>query len=231
MTETNRCDQNVTTGGQLPWRAHCRIVAEQAAEEEVRREWGLGAEDAIPFHYRWEHVQQVVQTACWLARKIGADTEIAEAAAWLHDVRKVEDNHAIAGAATAREILHATDFPVQKIEAVCTAIYYHEGLTRAAKAPLEPLDAAILWDADKLTKVGVQALVYSLMTPRQQGRSLTERLQQAETFTATVLCETVASMNTEPAQVLAAQRHAEMTAALEAWRRDAILETESRSSF
>ncbi len=231
MTETSRQEQEIAMPAQLPWRTQCRTVAERAAEAEARREWGLGENEEIPFNYRWEHVQQVVETACWLARITGANVEIAEAAAWLHDVRKVEENHAIAGAAAAREILGKTDFPEQKIEAVCTAIYHHEGLTRAEKAPLEPLDAAVLWDADKLTKLGVQALAYSLMTPRQQGRSLAERLQQAETFTATVLSETVASMSTKPAQALATQRHAEMTAALKAWRRDENLETETRSSF
>ena len=94
-------EQESHHAAQLPWRTQCRTVAERAAEEEARREWDLEEDDEIPFNYRWEHVQQVVETACWLARKIDADTEIAEAAAWLHDVRKVEDNHAIAGAAAA----------------------------------------------------------------------------------------------------------------------------------
>jgi HD superfamily phosphodiesterase len=205
------------------WRLTCRHEAEAAAREEARIAWHVPPEESIPFNYRWEHVQQVVRTACWLADAIGADREISEAAAWLHDVRKIEPEHAKAGARAARNILIHTDFPAEKIEAVCTAIAEHEGLTRDDPAPMASLEAALLWDADKLTKLGVQALAYNLGTPRMRGRTLAERLASMQTFTATVLRQTVASMNTEPARALAERRHAEMTAALEAWARDAHL--------
>ncbi len=205
------------------WRLVCRNEAKAAASEEARGAWHLPPEEAIPFNYRWEHVQQVVQTACWLAEATGADREISEAAAWLHDVRKIEPEHAKAGARAARSILVRTDFPAEKIDAVCAAIAEHEGLTRDDPAPMTSLEAALLWDADKLTKLGVQALAYNLGTPRMWGRSLAERLASMQTFAATVLRQTVASMNTEPARMLAERRHAEMTAALEAWARDAHL--------
>ena len=240
------------------WRAICQAEAERAAAREERTKWGVGEDEPIPFRFRWEHVQQVAQTAIWLSQETGADPEIVEAAAWLHDVRKTEPNHGLAGAEAAREILSATDFPPAKIEAVALAISQHVGLYRdsapqppilgekraaepgelppnlggqggAHPPPLEPLEAAVLWDADKLTKLGVQALAYYLSGPRRGPKTLAERRQQAVEVTEGVLARTVASMNTPPAQQLAAQRLEEMREALAAWTRDEMIGQSERS--
>jgi uncharacterized protein len=71
----------------------------------------------LPFNYRWEHIQCVVSLALHLAAKTGADREVVEAAAWLHDVCKGEPNHGAAGARAARTLLSHTDFPAAKIDA------------------------------------------------------------------------------------------------------------------
>jgi uncharacterized protein len=166
-------------------------------------------------------VQEVVELALWLARATGADAEIAEAAAWLHDVRKEESSHGVAGAEAARAILAETDFPPAKIDAVAAAIRVHTGLYRAEDAPpLQPLETALLWDADKLSKLGVHALAFSLSQPRSQGKTLSDRRLDAERFALTVLNRTVASMNTAPARQLAERRYADMLAALQSWARE-----------
>ena len=135
------------------WRAVCREFAFERASVEVRRALSLAPDEPIPFNDRWEHVQRVVQVAVWLADKCGADRDIVEAAAWLHDIRKSEPNHGKAGAAEAEQILRKTDFPAEKIAVVVDAIARHVGLTRAVgAAPLAPVECAVLWDADKLTK-------------------------------------------------------------------------------
>lgn len=206
------------------WRAVCRQAMQSAAEAEARAAWQRGPDENIPFNYRWEHVQQVVATANWLGRVVNADGEIVEAAAWLHDVRKTTPHHAQAGAEAALGILAATDFPAEKIEQVCTVIAQHEGLTRGEDAPpLKPLEAAVLWDADKLTKLGVQAIIYAMSTPRTRGLTLAERLDGFRSFTRNVLSQTVMSMNTPAGRALAEQRYREMCVALDEWARDAAI--------
>jgi uncharacterized protein len=139
------------------WQQIIRGAALDATLGEARRRYGT---EHLPFNYRWEHVRAVVRLALRLAELTGADAEVVEAAAWLHDIRKRgrDDNHGVDGAADAREILAATDFPPAKIDAVADAISKHVGLVR--DEPVEPLEAAVLWDADKLAKLGATAVVH-----------------------------------------------------------------------
>lgn len=204
------------------WRAVCQAAALAQSEEEARRAWGIGPAAPIPFNHRWEHVAQVTALALHLAAQTGADAQIMEAAAWLHDVRKEEPSHGVAGAQAAREILQTTDFPPEKIEAVCAAIYHHAGLFRAPGAPpLQPLETALLWDADKLSKLGVQAIIASVSSAPAAYRTLDERWRYVAEFTAAVLSRTVTSMNTRPAQEMAARRYRRMLAFIQAWTHEA----------
>lgn len=206
------------------WAPFCRAYAEQCARLETRHSSGLGESDAVDFEQRWEHVQQVVRAAQWLARETEADAMIVEAAAWLHDIRKGEPKHADAAADVAPALLAQTDFPPQKVAAVAEAIRLHEGLTRPVGAPpLQPLEAAVLWDADKLTKVGVQALAFNLSTHWAKGSTLAERRRSAEEFVRDTLARTVESFNTEPARALAQRRFAAMQEALHHWAEDEAL--------
>jgi uncharacterized protein len=200
------------------WRAVCRELAFERASNAVRRALKLAPDAPIPFNDRWEHVQRVVQIALWLADKCGADRDSVEAAAWLHDIRKGEPNHGKAGAVEAEQILRETDFPAEKIAVVVEAIARHVGLTRApGAAPLEPVECAVLWDADKLTKLGVGMVADQLSTRQFDGMSLTERRKDMQNFMRTVLIKTVGSMNTAPARQLAQVRYRAMAAFLDEW--------------
>ena len=86
--------------------------------------------------------------------------------------------------------------------------------------PLEPVEAAILWDADKLSKLGVQTIVYNMAAPYAHGQTLAERRREFVRFAREVLRHTVQSMNTEPARRMAQRRHDEMMAALAVWERE-----------
>lgn len=209
------------TGEALPWAPFCRALAEARAREDSRRACGGNGDGALVFDHRWEHVQQVVAIALWLAEETGADREIVEAAAWLHDIRKGERHHAQAAADAIPGLLAQTDFPPQKVAAVAEAIRAHEGLTRAPdEAPMQPIERAVLWDADKLTKVGVQALAYSLSACWFDGMTLIERRRSADEFARTTLARTVESFNTTPARAEGRRRYAAMLAALGAWERE-----------
>ena len=155
-----------------------------------------------------------------LARETGADAEIVEAAAWLHDVRKEMPSHGQAGAAAALELLADTDFPPEKIDAVADAIRQHVGLYRNAHTSLEPLEAAILWDADKLSKLGAQAIMHSLSTASVQGMDLSQRWRYVAEFAQSVLSRTVTSMNTRPGRRMAERRYRDMLHVLNLWARE-----------
>lgn len=139
-----------------PWREVARQAAHAAAVAEAEH----ATAGEIHFHYRWEHVQAVVVLALRLAELTGADREVVEAAAWLHDVAKGQGSrdHGRDGAALARQILGATDLDPERIERAADAIAKHVGLWR--DEPVTPLEAAVLWDADKLSKLGAAALLH-----------------------------------------------------------------------
>ena len=158
--------------GRSGWREAVRTAAHEAAihEEEIRR-GGSG----LAYNYRWEHVRAVVRLAIRLAERTGADREVVEAAAWLHDVAKGEsEDHARDGAILARRILAETDYPPEKVDAVAEAIAKHAGW--ATTEPVEPLEAAVVWDADKLSKLGVTIALHSIATRLKKGEGTTEGL-------------------------------------------------------
>jgi uncharacterized protein len=206
------------------WRSVCRQYAEEQGLKEARKAWKLDADQPVPFNHRWEHVQEVVKLALGLAGALDADLEIVEAAAWLHDISKDQPKHALVGAVEAQHILATTDFPAAKIVPVASVIRQHEGLFRPAEAaPLEPVEAAILWDADKLSKLGVQALAFLLSAEYLAGLTLAERRLNCEKYVLNTLSRTVASMNTSLAQQAATQRYRHMRAMLDTWAEEELL--------
>lgn len=151
-----------------PWREACEADLRIHSEADSIRFWRVSHEEdgnsKALFNYRFEHTQAVVKLARWLALQEGADVEVVECAAWLHDCRKrlddqaAKDTHAQQAAAAVDEILEGTDFPQLKRAAVKHAILHHVGLRLSHR--LEPLETACLWDADKLSKIGAASLVH-----------------------------------------------------------------------
>lgn len=184
------------------WRKAVQQAMEKTAQEEAIRRFGT-AEPG--FNYRWEHVQAVVKLAIRLAELTGADKQVVEAAAWLHDVAKDKGaKHPEEGAKVARKLLPKTDFPAEKVERVAQAIVQHMGLWR--DKPLTNLEAMVLWDADKLSKIGLTAAfhwtgMYLMDGKLRTTKDLVHRGRMADWQT-----RTVASMHTEPAKRAAAKR-------------------------
>ena len=184
------------------WRRAVQEVMREATEQEILNRYGSLD---VSFNYRWEHVTTVVSLAKKLAQLTGADCEVVEAAAWLHDIRKETKHlHAIEGAEFAREFLKQTNYPPEKIEVVAQAIEVHMGLWR--DEPLTNLEAMVLWDADKLAKIGLTAVFHwtggSLAGSEiRDVRALIEESRQADWQE-----KTVASMHSEPAKRAAHNR-------------------------
>jgi len=183
------------------WREILRELAHKAATAESRTYW---AENHIAFNYRWEHVQAVVRLAIRLAELTGADQDVVEAAAWLHDVAKPHSkDHGRDGAIAARRILAETDFPPHKIEAVADAVKKHVGLF--TDEPAEPLEAAVLWDADKLSKLGATAVLHFIGYKMMAGEGTTTQwLEKLPNLDWVEL--TVRSFHTAPARAAGQKR-------------------------
>lgn len=151
-----------------PWRTACEEALRAQTEADAIRFWRIShpaPEGPRPvFDYRFEHTLAVVKVALWLAPLAGADPEVVECAAWLHDSRKHlnehhgKDTHAQDASNAVPGILDGTDFPPGKIPAVRHAIERHVGLRLSHR--LTPVATACLWDADKLSKIGAASLVH-----------------------------------------------------------------------
>ena len=204
------------------WQDACRNEMKKATLKEARHRTG---KKNPPFNYRWEHVKAVVNQARKLAKLTGADRDIVIAAAWLHDVKKFEDGsrHGEKGAEFAREFLPKTDFPSKKIEAVAHAISVHVGLWR--DKPLENLEAQVLWDADKLTKIGLTSIFHLVPNEILKANHVSTTASMIKFGkNATWLKKTVASFHTKPAQKAGASR---LKAYTKLWRQ---LEEELRGN-
>lgn len=186
-----------------PWRKTVKKAMKQATTAEARQRFGTN--DPL-FNYRWEHVTAVVTLALKLGELTGADMEVVEAAAWLHDIRKeAGPKHPQEGAKAAHEILEKTDFPRQKIGHVARAIRSHQGLWR--RKPLQDLESQVLWDADKLAKIGLTAAFHftPLILMKGNGTTLQTLINDARS-NSKWMSKTVASMHTEPAKLAAQKR-------------------------
>ncbi len=178
------------------WHQAVRRVMKEATEQELVHRYGS---PDVSFNYRWEHVTSVAGLAQRLAEMTGADRDIVEAAAWLHDVRKeTREHHALEGAVFARSFLPTTDFPPDKVEQVAQAIEDHMGLWR--DEPLTNLEAMVLWDADKLSKIGLTAVFHWTGGSLAGNKMTNVRNLLANSRQADWQEKTVASMHTEPAR-------------------------------
>jgi uncharacterized protein len=185
------------------WHKTLKKVMRAATEQEII--WRFGSMDNASFNYRWEHVKSVVVLAKRLADLTGADKDVVVAAAWLHDVRKdTKEMHPQEGAKFAREFLPETSFPPEKIEQVAQAIEDHMGLWR--NEPLTNLESQVLWDADKLAKIGLTAVFHwtGLALAGNKFRNVHDLIKRGRD--ADWQEKTVASMHTEPARRAAQSR-------------------------
>lgn len=102
----------------------------------------------------WEyHIEPVVKNALKLGKKLGADLEVLEMAALLHDYAgivnmKFSKEHHLHGAELAENVLKKLNFPKEKIELVKDAIRNHRG---SIKSKRETIEAKILASADAMS--------------------------------------------------------------------------------
>ena len=120
--------------------------------EEVRQHLNNDSSGHDPWH-----AFRVRQLGAQIALAIGADTDVVEAAAVLHDIGHATGRaeHAQRGAALASEVLSRSGFPLDKIGAVTACIEHHHWQPGRAGDPLRPtLEYQAFADADRLDALG-----------------------------------------------------------------------------
>jgi uncharacterized protein len=118
--------------------------------------------DSDPVH-NFDHILRVYRMAGKIALAEGADPEIVQAAALLHDAegsnpadKAQRKLHHHASAEFAAEILRAEGWDAQRVAAVQHCIRAHR--FRDASEPPQTLEAKVLFDADKLDAIGAIGL-------------------------------------------------------------------------
>jgi uncharacterized protein len=108
--------------------------------------------------HAWDHTQRVYNLCMHIARIEGADIEVLEIAAYLHDVgRSYQDEsqgnicHAEKGAEMARTLLQRYPISDEQKSNIIHCIKAHR--FRGTCQP-ETIEAKILFDADKLDSIG-----------------------------------------------------------------------------
>jgi len=193
------------------WEDYLEGILREKTEKEAAALWKLTS-GGIPFDYRFEHVISVVKHGKYLQRHEGGNLKVIVAACYLHDIGKsffVKEgktkHHGIKSAEMSKNILRKIgDFSDREIEHVADAIKNHVGLFKDGKDRC--IEGKILWDADKLTKVGALSLTHSLAIAGAFGGIDTDGIVKRGLKWAELVPKIVEGFHTETAKKLGKQR-------------------------
>ncbi|GAB6904839.1 Metal dependent phosphohydrolase (modular protein) [Desulfosarcina cetonica] len=124
----------------------------------------------------WDHTLRVLRLCRHIARTEGADPLVTEAAAYLHDIGRADQDraggrlcHAETGAALARDILKGYPLTEACRENIIHCIAAHR--FRRGVAP-QTLEARVLFDADKLDAIGAVGVARAFLFAGELGARL-----------------------------------------------------------
>ncbi len=119
----------------------------------------------------FDHVRRVVAMADRIARAEGADRDVVQAAALLHDIGLDEGRagHETSAANRAKEILHTRGYDEAFCSNVAHAIEAHR--FRSGPTP-QTLEAKVLFDADKLDAIGAIGVARAFAFGAHRGQKL-----------------------------------------------------------
>lgn len=123
-------------------------------EREVERACAAPT-NAFGYGIWTHHITQVVRFGRELSERLGADAEIVELAALLHDYAGIKDvrlepEHHLHSAAEARQLLTALSYPPERAERVAACIVTHRA--SRGREP-ETLEARCLASADAMAHI------------------------------------------------------------------------------
>ena len=148
-------------------------------EEESKKPTAIQGYEPYLFHFI-----PVRDHAVQLAEKLGADIEVVEIAAWLHDVGSIlygRENHHITGAEIAENKLKELNYPAEKIKKVKLCILNHRGSVNNSR---ESVEEQIISDADTISNfenisgIFKAAFVYENLNQGEAKISVREKLQR-----------------------------------------------------
>ncbi|MFW9920938.1 MAG: HD domain-containing protein [Candidatus Thorarchaeota archaeon] len=163
-------------------------IITETSDKESRDEWiAIQRNSDLPlYNYRLDHIKRVVNLSKLIGRDVGANMEIVELAAWLHDIAKPGmggvKNHGVESAKIAKAILLEHGYPRNTIDSVCDVIRKHVGLT--LDIPLLPIEAQVVWEADKLDKLGMIGFIHYIINGIKihPGRSMNEMAESLKEY-------------------------------------------------
>jgi uncharacterized protein len=125
-------------------------------------------------HDHW-HAFRVRDLGIRIAEAIGADTEVVQATALLHDIGHGtgRPEHAKRGANLATTILFGCGFPADKISAITACIEHHHWLPCRAGDPQVPtVEYQAFADADRLDALGAVGIARAFAFGGAHGRPI-----------------------------------------------------------
>lgn len=136
--------------------------------EDIRREVLTRCEKSkqdMGFDIWDEHIKYVVENAISLAKEYGADVEIVELGALLHDIAKPSkygpaEEHHIYGAEIAEQLLTELNYPKDKIEQVKNCVLNHRG---SVNRPKDTIEEQCVADADVIAHFDCIPSLFSLV--------------------------------------------------------------------
>ena len=134
--------------------------------EDIRREVLTRCEKSkqdMGFDIWDEHIKYVVENSISLAKEYGADVEIVELGALLHDIAKPSkygpaEEHHIYGAEIAEQLLTELNYPKDKIEQVKNCVLNHRG---SVNRPKDTIEEQCVADADVIAHFDCIPMLFS----------------------------------------------------------------------
>jgi uncharacterized protein len=122
------------------------------------------------------HIERVLRTAVEIGKREGADLEIIELSAILHDIFANEEKHSgvegfrheVEASKEARKILRTLGLADRIVDAVCHCIESHR--KRTGRIQPQTVEAKCLFDADKLDCIGAIGVVRSAFMSLEHGQ-------------------------------------------------------------
>ena len=147
-------------------------------ERESLKPGSKYGEEPFAFHF-----VPTVKYALELAEELGADKEVVEISAWLHDIGSViygREDHHLTGAKIAETKLKELNYPVEKIEIVKNCILNHRGSQKNNPTSIEEkiiADADALSNFDNIPGIFKAAFIYENLNQGEAKEAVRKKLE------------------------------------------------------
>jgi len=132
---------------------------------------------ADPGSHGWDHAERVRRLCQHIGEAEGADLQVLELAACLHDICRAEEKasggvlcHARLGAERACRLLHEFGYDPETVQRVSECIASHR--FRGSGVGPATLEARVLFDADKLDAIGAVGIGRAFVFAAEVGARL-----------------------------------------------------------